>query len=187
MHRHASRMRNAGFTYLGLMILIVIIGITSATTLQLGSIMQRRAAEEELLFIGKEFSNAFASYATATPAGQSTTPQSLQDLLQDPRYPNVRRHLRKFYADPITGKQEWGLIASIEGTGIMGIYSLSDAQPIKVANFDPQYPDFEGKAHYSEWKFLASIPAAPIAQPVATPPAATAPNTPAPHSPPAKK
>ncbi|MGZ3241901.1 MAG: type II secretion system protein [Burkholderiaceae bacterium] len=175
-----ARIYQFGFTYLGLMILIAIIGITSATTLQLGAILQRRAAEEELLFVGKEFSNALVSYAKATPVGQPSTPQSLHDLLQDPRYPNIRRHLRKLYADPITGKEEWGTIASLEGPGIMGVYSLSDAKPIKVANFDAQFLDFEGKSHYSEWKFLATSASVPIVQPApaaAVPPPQSKPAT----------
>ena len=144
-----------GFTYLSLIILVAIIGIVSATALQAGSVLQRREAEEELLSIGAEFRNALISYANATPMGQKQTPASLQDLLKDPRYPNPRRHLRKLYADPITGKEEWGLVQwQGEGGGIIGVYSLSQDKPIKVGNFEPEFQDFTGKESYSEWKFL---------------------------------
>ncbi|HEY8102400.1 MAG TPA: type II secretion system protein [Burkholderiaceae bacterium] len=153
--------RNCGFTYLGLMILIAIIGIASATSLELGTLMQRRLAEETLLDIGKEFQRALVSYANATPPGQSPAPSSLQDLLKDPRYPNIRRHLRKLYADPMTGKETWGLVPSIENKGIVGIYSLSQEKPIKVGNFDPLFQSFEGKTSYRDWVFMAAQPGAP--------------------------
>lgn len=151
--------RNDGFTYLGLLILIAIIGITSAASLQVGTIMGRRAAEEALLDIGAAFREAFTSYAAATPAGQATLPQSLQDLLKDERQPVPRRHLRKLYADPITGREEWGTITapSAGGAGIVGVYSLSEAVPIKVGNFDAPFQDFQGKTSYRDWQFTAAL------------------------------
>lgn len=152
--RHA-RHRQSGFTYLGLLILIAIIGIASTATLQAGAALQRRAAEEELLEIGAELRNALISYANATPAGQKRAPASIQDLLKDPRYPGVKRHLRKLYADPLTGKEEWGIVEAIDGGGIAGFYSLSDAQPIKIDNFDPVFQHFAGKTAYQEWRFEA--------------------------------
>ncbi|HEX7633966.1 MAG TPA: type II secretion system protein [Noviherbaspirillum sp.] len=144
-----------GFTYLGLLILLAIIGIASAASLQAGAALQRRAAEEELLDIGMAFRNALLSYANATPVGQKRAPSSLQDLLKDPRYPNPRRHLRKLYADPLTGKEEWGVIEAQDGGGIIGVYSLSNARPIKTGNFATAFQDFAGKTSYREWRFMA--------------------------------
>lgn len=153
----------AGFTYLGLLILVAIIGIASTATLQVGSLMQRRMAEEELLYIGMEYRKALLSYANATPAGQKHAPASLQDLVKDSRSPNPRRHLRRIYPDPITGKEEWGIIEAVDGSGIVGVYSLSDAKPIKVDNFDGDLKEFAGKTSYRDWRFLSlsqsSIPA----------------------------
>ena len=91
LRAHKSRPLDAGFTYLGLLIMIAIIGIAAAATLQVGSVLQRRAAEQELLEIGSEFQIAFQSYANATPVGTPASPASLQDLLKDPRYPNIRK------------------------------------------------------------------------------------------------
>ena len=144
-----------GFTYLGLLILVAIIGIASAASLQAGAALQRCAAEEELLDIGMAFRNALISYANATPVGQKRSPASLQDLLKDPRYPNPRRHLRKLYVDPLTGKEEWGVIQAQDGSGIIGVYSLSNARPIKTGNFEIAFQGFEGKTSYREWKFTA--------------------------------
>jgi type II secretory pathway pseudopilin PulG len=148
--------RAGGFTYLGLLIVIALIGLASTAALQVGVILQRRAAEEDLLAIGTEFRNALVSYANATPPGQKRFPASLQDLLKDPRYPNVRRHLRKLYVDPITGKAGWGTVMAPDGSGIIGVYSLSTAPPIKIGNFDLTFQGFDGKTSYREWKFIAT-------------------------------
>jgi type II secretory pathway pseudopilin PulG len=152
-----NRQRTAGgFTYLGMMIFIAIIGIISSTSLHLGSIVQRRDAEEQLLDIGNEFRRAIISYANASKPGANRAPQSLQDLLHDPRYPNTVRHLRKIRIDPITGSDEWGLVASIDGNGIIGVFSLSTDKPIKIGNFDPALEDFSTAASYNDWRFLGA-------------------------------
>lgn len=151
------RNANHGFAYLALLITIAIIGIAAVATFQVGSILQRRLAEEELLDIGTEFRRALLSYANATPVGQSNYPSNLEALLKDPRYPEVRRHLRKLYFDPLTGTQKWGMIMSPDGKGIIGVYSLAPGTPIKVGNFELQYQSFEGKTTYAGWIFT-SIP-----------------------------
>ena len=145
--------RQRGYTYLGLMLVIVIIGIASVATLKLGSVLQRQAAEEELLAIGAEFRDALLSYANTTPPGQARSPRVLEDLLKDPRYPRPRRHLRNLYVDPMTGKDTWGTVMAPDGTGIVGIYSLSSAAPLKIGNFDPEFQDFAGKTSYAQWIF----------------------------------
>lgn len=152
----AVRHRQRGFTYLGLIILVAILGLVGAAGLKMGSLLQRQAAEQELLDIGAQFSDALSSYAKATPAGQSRQPASLAALLRDPRYPQVRRHLRKLFVDPITGRAEWGLLHQPGGNGIIGVYSLSRAAPLKVGHFETRFVGFEGKIHLSEWQFLVS-------------------------------
>jgi len=151
-----ARRRQRGFTYLGLIILVAILGLVGAAGLKMGSLLQRQAAEQELLDIGAQFSDALSSYARATPAGQLRQPASLAALLRDPRYPQVRRHLRKLFVDPITGRAEWGLLHQPGGNGIIGVYSLSRAAPLKVGHFETRFAGFEGKSHLSEWQFMVS-------------------------------
>ncbi|WP_229427181.1 type II secretion system protein [Massilia atriviolacea] len=150
------RLRAPGFTYLGLIILVTVIGLVGAASLKVGSLMQRAAAEEELLAIGAAFSDALRSYAAATPPGQPQQPPTLQDLLKDPRFPGTRRHLRKIFVDPITGKAEWGIMYVGDKQGVLGVYSLSDAPPLKVGNFDARFLNMENKTKLSEWKFTLS-------------------------------
>ena len=64
------RRQDSGFAFLALLISIAIIGVAAAATLQVGSLLQRHAAEEELLAIGSEFRRALICYSSATPAGQ---------------------------------------------------------------------------------------------------------------------
>jgi type II secretory pathway pseudopilin PulG len=148
--------RQAGFTYLGLIIFVAIIGLVGAATLKIGSLLQRAAAEEELLEIGAAFSAALDSYAAATPRGASPYPPSLAELLKDPRSPAVLRHLRKVYVDPLTGKAEWGIVYLGGGeTGIVAFHSLSTARPLKIGNFDSRFKGLDNKEMVSEWRFSA--------------------------------
>jgi len=147
------RRSEEGFTYLGLMIVLAVIGVAAAGTLQMGAVMQRHAAEEELLAIGLDFRVALKSYAHATPGGAPAAPRSLQELVRDPRYPNPRRYLRRIPADPVTGKMTWGVILGPDGQSIVGIHSLSTDKPIKIAHFPLIFQDFEAKASYADWIF----------------------------------
>lgn len=150
--------REGGFTYLGLVILVTVIGLVGAATLKVDSLLRRAAAEEELLEIGAAFGAALRTYAEATPKGQPAQPPSLQELLKDPRSPAVRRHLRKIFVDPLTGTAEWGIVWADPGgrKGVLAVYSLSQARPLKVANFDARFPNFENKEHIADWKFAAT-------------------------------
>jgi hypothetical protein len=142
-----------------------------AAGLKMGSLLQRQAAEQELLDIGAQFSDALYSYAAATPPGQPQQPPNLAALLRDPRFPQVRRHLRKLYADPITGRAEWGLLYQPGSNGIIGVHSLSPAAALKVGNFEARFAGFDGKARLSEWHFMvdARVSSVPSAEPAAVP------------------
>ncbi|MES2298816.1 MAG: type II secretion system protein [Pseudomonadota bacterium] len=152
----ARRRHNAGFTYVGLIIIVAIIGLVSATTIKLGSLLQRRAAEEQLLEVGTAFADALKSYADASLPGQSKQPTSVAELLRDPRFPNARRHLRQLYLDPITGGSEWGIMRTNDKVGIIGFYSLSTATPIKQSNFQERFQQFDHMQRLSDWKFMGT-------------------------------
>jgi type II secretory pathway pseudopilin PulG len=154
MVAHPPSASQQGFTYVGALILVGILSVTAAATVRLGAVMQRRAAEQALMEIGDEFRDAFISYADATPSGMPRTPLSLQELLLDPRYPTPRRHLRKLYVDPISGRADWGTVPAVPGPGIVGVFSLAEGKPIKIGNFDVRFEEFQGKAFYRDWVFM---------------------------------
>jgi len=153
-----ARAAQRGFAYLALLISIAVIGVAAAGTIELGAIYQRRVAEKELLYVGGEFQRALLDYAQNTPLGQPTQPHTLDDLLLDPRYPNPVRHLRKLYADPMTGKADWVLVMGLDGQTIIGIHSASMAHPIQIAHFPQEFRGFERKKRYTEWVFVARFP-----------------------------
>jgi type II secretory pathway pseudopilin PulG len=171
--------RQSGFTYLSLIILVAIIGIAAAATLKMGAVIQRSRAEQQLLDIGAAYSDALKSYADATPAGMPPQPPSLQDLLRDPRFPGVRRHLRRIYVDPMTGSAEWGIVYLGDKAGVLAVYSLSNARPVKIGNFPPRFATLAGKQKISEWRFTAGKEWG-AATPPAPPPATAAPSEPDP-------
>lgn len=186
MHRNPRpSSRQAGFTYLGLIIFVFIIGMVGAATLKIGALLQRAHAEQELLEIGYQFSAALRSYADATPRGQPQQPSTLQELLRDPRFPNPRRHLRKIFVDPVSGKAEWGLVRAGEGGRILGVHSLSQQAPLKVGNFDKRFPGFDQRERIADWKFMAELSGAgaPLA-PGTLPPRVPEPPPPPPQAPP---
>ena len=160
--RRPRKRRSGGFTYLSLIILVAIIGLVSASALKLGSVLQRSRAEQELLDIGAAFSDALQSYANATPAGFPPQPPSLKELLKDPRFPTVRRHLRKVFVDPMTGKAEWGIAYLGDKVGVLAVYSLSDAKPVKIGNFPQRFQGLAGKQKISEWRFAATGGTLPV-------------------------
>lgn len=144
---------SGGFTYLGLLFIVAIMGLAMALAAQVWETTIRREKERELLFVGKQIRQAIGSYYAEMPDGVKRYPQRLEDLLQDNRFPGVKRHLRKLYRDPVTGGAEWGLVQSGEG-GIQGIYSVSPLTPLKKTGFDTADMGFESKLHYSEWRFV---------------------------------
>jgi type II secretory pathway pseudopilin PulG len=144
-----------GFTYLAMLLAVALIGLGLAATGEVWSVANRRDKERELISIGHEFRDAIGQYYRQTPGGASRYPTTLEELLQDKRYPGVKRHLRKLYRDPITGKPDWGLVMAPEG-GIQGVYSLSREAPIKRSNFAGTDFEFENGASYSNWRFIYS-------------------------------
>src|ERR1700676_1429118 len=96
----ASRKRTlanaAGFTYIGLLIAIVILGVALSAVGVVWRTQAQREREQELLFIGHDFERAIASYYRAS----RQFPQEIDDLLEDKRGTEPAHHLRRFYNDP---------------------------------------------------------------------------------------
>ena len=143
--------RAEGYAYLFVLGLVALIGIGLAVVAQVWSTASQREREQELLFIGHQFRAAIRSYYDASP-GAKQYPRSIADLLEDKRSPTVVRHLRRPYVDPMTGKNEWGLVR--QGDWIVGVYSLSTAKPIKSALFAADDVAFADAATYADWRFI---------------------------------
>lgn len=119
-----------GYALVGVMFILTLLSIGAMATLTYADFVAKRIAEQELADVGREFSQAIQSYYSTNPSGVRQYPKSLEDLVEDNRFAKPRRHLRRIYRDPITGETTWGSVRSLDG-GIMGVYSLSEDEPIK--------------------------------------------------------
>ena len=140
----------SGFTYLGLLFAVAVLGITLATVGVVWNTQIRREREAQLLWVGDQYRVAIAHYRAF--GGQF--PLALTDLVTDPRVPMPRRFLRQLYPDPMTGKADWQLITMPGGSGIVGVASSSQDKPIKQTNFGPADDQFEQAQCYCDWKFI---------------------------------
>lgn len=165
--RLSGKKIQSGFTYLTMLFAVAVMSAGLAATGVVWTTASQREKEKELLFVGDQFRQAIALYHLRTPGTIKRYPEKLEDLIKDNRYLSTQRYLRKIYVDPMTGKSEWGLVAAPNG-GIMGVYSLSNAQPIKKSGFANADSRFEDGQRYSDWKFIyetpPSIPVAPSQQ-----------------------
>src|SRR6187549_538427 len=100
----------AGFTYIGILIAMALFGVALAATGEVWRTAAQREREQELLFVGNQYRQAFMNYYAGTPAGKPRFPRTLENLVEDNRFPVTRRHLRRVYADPMTGKPDWVLL-----------------------------------------------------------------------------
>ena len=137
----------------------MIMGAGLAATGVLFSHEAQREKERQLLFVGHQFRAAIDSYYRRSP-GASAYPKSLDELVDDKRFPMPVHHLRRLYADPMTGKADWALVEA-PGGGIMGVHSVSEAAPVKTGNFDADDAAFEDAHKYADWQFLYTPPTPP--------------------------
>jgi len=144
-----------GFTYIGVLVLVAVMGLVLAAAGQVWHTVQRRDKEQELLFVGNQFRMALNQFYRNTPGKARRYPLSLEELIEDPRQPAKRRYLRKIYLDPITRSTKWGLISGPSGE-IYGVHSLSEDEPLKQSHFKLADKAFEGKKKYADWVFMHS-------------------------------
>ncbi len=139
-----------------LTLMLVTVGLMAAA--DVWSVTLQREREQQLLFVGDQYRAAITHYYSTAPAGSPhVLPARLEDLLTDDRFPTPAHHLRRLYPDPMTGSTEWGTLLTA-GDRIAGVYSLSERQPVKQADFDASHSTFADKASYRDWIFVVRLP-----------------------------
>ncbi len=138
-----------GFTYLGLLAVVVLIGIMLAAAGQVASTTAQRERETQLLWVGHEYRAAIGRFWNQN----RRLPQALQELLgAGADAPIQVRYLRQIYRDPMTNAVDWVLLPA-PGGGIMGVASSSKRAPLKTGNFDDADQDFKDAKTYGDWQF----------------------------------
>jgi len=144
-----------GAILLLLLVLVVIMGLAAGMAGQSWRSTVQKSREAELLWRGQQYQKAITSYYSVRQ-GQQSFPTKLEDLLQDPRFPHVVRHLRKLYNDPLTGA-DWVLIKDPAGH-IIGVRSSSELEPFRKDGFPESLDKLKGKEAYNEWEFVFEQP-----------------------------
>lgn len=134
-----------GFTYIMVMFMVIMIGISLMVIGQQWSITMKRDREAELLFRGNRMKEAIERFAADFEVQKGLRPyrypRSLKELTQKPR-----RYLPVVYDDPLTGKT-FELIKV--GGEIRGVRSRSTEQPFDHVNF-------KGAQTYHDIRFEAT-------------------------------
>lgn len=164
--------RQRGIAYVGVLMLVAALGLGMTEATRIWHTVRQREREAELLFVGDQYRTAIGRYYSA--AGQYRYPASLDALLEDRRTLPTRRHLRRLYADPLTGSPRWGIVKAPDG-GIMGVFSEASGKPMKRAGFATPYETFADRDSYAEWAFVYLPPAADAGSPSAAGPSSAAP------------
>jgi type II secretory pathway pseudopilin PulG len=145
--------RSAGFTYITVIVMVVIMGIMLGAVGQVWKTVMQRDREEELLFRGLMYKRAITQWYTPAASTKQPLPLTkLEDLVKDPTSLEKKRYLPRLYADPMTGK-EWGVVKDQTG-GIIGVVSTSTDDAFKTTKFPEELKELEGKKKYSEWQFV---------------------------------
>lgn len=152
LHMRSGRAKQGGYTYLLVLFAIAALGIGVAQTGVVWHQAAQREREIELIGRGSDIARAIGSYHAKSPAGSPAWPQSLDDLLEDRRFPMPVRHLRRVWRDPFTGESDWVLLRA--GGGIVGLHSRSVARPIRIHDLPPELGSgAERAATHAEWVF----------------------------------
>src|SRR5260370_3920400 len=165
LRQRRARQGQRGLVLLTLLIALMLASIALLGALDVWALQRQRLQEEELVFVGNQYRLAIQRYYRIG----RVLPMSVDDLLEDKRFPVPLPHLRRAYPDPMTGKNDWLFLRY--GDRIFGIYSSSTAAPVRHANFPRRYADFVDAKTYGDWQFFYRPPGTRIRGPTGlTPP-----------------
>lgn len=148
-----------GFTYFGVLIAVVLIGLSLTVVGTVARTEMQREREAQLLWVGNQYRLALTDYYQHN-GGQ--LPQTLQDLVANKADTTLpHRYIRTLYPDPMTGLPNWNLLV-LPGGGIYGVSSSSTQAPLKLKNFRDRDAGFEDATCYKNWQFVVSSRRLPI-------------------------
>ena len=144
-----------GVVLLALLLTLALMAVALMGAVEVWSVERQRETEADLLYVGDQYRKAIEHYYYATPGAVKVLPMSIDDLIEDQRFPVPVRYLRRLYSDPVTG----GSFELLRiGDRIYGVASTSTKPTIKRSGFTAAYRAFEELETYNQWKFLFRPP-----------------------------
>lgn len=143
-----------GLTLFTVLLAVVVIGLMLGLTGQSWSDLMWHEREDELYFRGDQYRRAIQSYYEKAHGGAGRYPTELKFLLEDNRFPQKVRHLRKLWSDPVTGGEWEPILAGEQQNGIKGVRSRSTRKPFREDGFPEEYKNFVGAESYAKWEFI---------------------------------
>jgi type II secretory pathway pseudopilin PulG len=156
MIRKSFQTGQRGAMLLLLMVMVVVLGLAAGMAGQSWRTVMQREREAELLWRGQQYQQAIGSYYSVKQGASGMFPRKLEDLVRDPRFPKMVRHLRKLYKDPMTD-EDWDLIKD-PANGIIGVRSRSNQVPFRREGFPEGLEQLSWKNSYREWAFVYKPP-----------------------------
>ena len=134
--------------------LIVAVIAAVAFALLLGTGLETYLNQERrLVTAGQEIVATLEAYRATSPGSAKELPRSLEDLLHDPRMLADKGYLATLPVDPVTQKQEWGVIKN-QAEQIIGVHSLSTATPTWIGRILSR----QSGSTYADWQFVVASP-----------------------------
>lgn len=156
----SRRPGSPGFTLPVMLIVVALTGLGASKAEISARYRADRDREAELFFRGGEFVRAIRRFYMAEPdPAKRRLPRSLDELEKDPRAAHVR-HIRRVYADPLTGGEFRLLMTSgASGSGLAGVASASDRPLLRRVDFGPELPFSAAAARASDLRFEVDLKA----------------------------
>lgn len=112
-----------GFTYVGLLIVVALLGAALASAGVSWRHRLQREREIESIARAQELADALGSWQAVAGTSRQALPD-WNDLLEDRRVAPLLRHLRRAWTDPLTGETDWQWVRDEAGQ-VVGVRSRS--------------------------------------------------------------
>lgn len=133
MDRFSGRFRQAGSILIILVLMVVVVQIVAWKARPMMTTTIKRARERELKFVLREFKRGLLRFKKFN----NRYPLKVEDLVSSPH----PRYVRQLYADPMTGKKEWGIEYDKTGIQIVNVKSLSKEKSMAGVEYSRWFYD----------------------------------------------
>ena len=145
-----------GLVLIALLFMLTLVAVGALSAAEVWSTTRKHEREQQLLWVGDQYRKAVESYWKKTPGARKVLPSTIDQLLNDDRFPNPVHHLRQAYTDPMTDGQDFEIIKI--NNALVGVHSTSTDAPMKIANFPRRYSTFADATDYTQWQFVFTPP-----------------------------